>query len=371
MRCLYCGKPLPLLKKLTGGGEFCSDAHRHKYQEEYNKLALSRLLQAQSAPGETGVFPAPGGTGLRQLAAPMPPQPFAGQRALPAPSMPALSAGPPALPPPQVAPSKVQTPTAHHQEEKLTPSVPDALRAAVAPPPRPRHDIRPDPKEAPFIFRRHEAIAPTQSAVIKSELDLLVADFKPQVLDHATLALEVVPFEWESVNAAITASQEPDPPEAPAWRHPIEIQTPVAPLAPCLAAFPFELFPSRPVRPAQPEVSLGSRYPQSVRPKLNFAVEKDAFRVARGDFRLSDARDWELNLKAPAWHPSFLTISAPAPPPIVAMAKNAGSLSVATASQPAKTIDKQTAQSQEPRANMEVFIDLSVLGIFDDAPPRL
>lgn len=49
MRCLYCGKQLPLLKKLTGGGEFCSEAHRQKYQEEYNKLALSRLLQTQNA----------------------------------------------------------------------------------------------------------------------------------------------------------------------------------------------------------------------------------------------------------------------------------------------------------------------------------
>lgn len=49
MRCLCCGKELALLKKLTGGGEFCSEAHRQKYQEEYNRLALSRLLQAQPA----------------------------------------------------------------------------------------------------------------------------------------------------------------------------------------------------------------------------------------------------------------------------------------------------------------------------------
>src|ERR1700748_1992328 len=46
MRCLYCGKELALFKRLTGGGEFCSDAHRQKYQEEYNQLALTRLLQA-------------------------------------------------------------------------------------------------------------------------------------------------------------------------------------------------------------------------------------------------------------------------------------------------------------------------------------
>ncbi len=47
MRCRYCGKELALFKRLTGGGEFCSEAHKQSYQEEYNRLALSRLLQAQ------------------------------------------------------------------------------------------------------------------------------------------------------------------------------------------------------------------------------------------------------------------------------------------------------------------------------------
>jgi hypothetical protein len=44
---LYCGKELALLKRWTGGGEFCSDVHRQRYQEEYNQLALNRLLQAK------------------------------------------------------------------------------------------------------------------------------------------------------------------------------------------------------------------------------------------------------------------------------------------------------------------------------------
>ena len=47
MRCLYCGKELALLKRWTSGGEFCSDAHRQRYQEEYNQLALKRLQQAK------------------------------------------------------------------------------------------------------------------------------------------------------------------------------------------------------------------------------------------------------------------------------------------------------------------------------------
>src|SRR5580700_10579210 len=53
MRCLYCGKELALLKRLRGGGDFCSDAHKHSYQEEYNRLALSRLLQAQKKVQQT------------------------------------------------------------------------------------------------------------------------------------------------------------------------------------------------------------------------------------------------------------------------------------------------------------------------------
>ena len=47
MRCRHCGKELALLKRLRGGGEFCSEAHKQSYQDEYNRLALSRLLQAQ------------------------------------------------------------------------------------------------------------------------------------------------------------------------------------------------------------------------------------------------------------------------------------------------------------------------------------
>ncbi|MBV8818323.1 MAG: hypothetical protein JO022_08185, partial [Acidobacteriaceae bacterium] len=48
MRCLYCGKQLALFRRLTGSGEFCSDAHKQSYHEEYNRLALTRLIAAQS-----------------------------------------------------------------------------------------------------------------------------------------------------------------------------------------------------------------------------------------------------------------------------------------------------------------------------------
>src|SRR6267143_257489 len=50
MHCLYCDRPLALLKRLTGDGEFCSKEHRRIYQKEHNRLALDRLLAAQSDP---------------------------------------------------------------------------------------------------------------------------------------------------------------------------------------------------------------------------------------------------------------------------------------------------------------------------------
>src|SRR3989442_5331555 len=48
MHCLYCDRPLALLKRLTGDGEFCSKEHRRIYQKEHNQLGLARLLEAQS-----------------------------------------------------------------------------------------------------------------------------------------------------------------------------------------------------------------------------------------------------------------------------------------------------------------------------------
>jgi len=48
MRCLQCGKAIPLFKRLGGSSEFCSDAHRREYQREYSQLALGRLMQSHS-----------------------------------------------------------------------------------------------------------------------------------------------------------------------------------------------------------------------------------------------------------------------------------------------------------------------------------
>ncbi len=46
MRCQYCGKRLPLFRKLTDG-EFCSAAHRSLFHEQQEQLGLQRLLDAQ------------------------------------------------------------------------------------------------------------------------------------------------------------------------------------------------------------------------------------------------------------------------------------------------------------------------------------
>src|SRR5580658_714007 len=106
MRCLYCGKELALLKRWTGGGEFCSDAHRQQYQDEYNQLALNRLLQAK------------------------PPIPTAEETALP--QAPAKAASHP-------TPSRGPAPRA----EKQLPAAPRDAPAAI--PPAPRIESRPVP----------------------------------------------------------------------------------------------------------------------------------------------------------------------------------------------------------------------------------
>lgn len=57
MKCLDCGKNIPLLKRL-GKGEFCSDMHRfcsdqhrQNYQQKKNQVALNRLME--NAPRRT------------------------------------------------------------------------------------------------------------------------------------------------------------------------------------------------------------------------------------------------------------------------------------------------------------------------------
>ena len=86
MRCLYCGNELALLKKLRGGGEFCSEAHRQKYQEEYTQLALNRLMQSHPKAQKRTPPPPPEERTPRQ------PEPPPVQAAPPEPVKPAIAA---------------------------------------------------------------------------------------------------------------------------------------------------------------------------------------------------------------------------------------------------------------------------------------
>jgi hypothetical protein len=93
MRCTHCGKPLPLLRKWTGG-EFCSEEHRREYAQDQAKLALSRLVDETAAveagkrPRRRGIaLPLPAGHQSRKEAAvPVALTPAAAALAAPPPS---------------------------------------------------------------------------------------------------------------------------------------------------------------------------------------------------------------------------------------------------------------------------------------------
>ncbi len=70
MVCLYCGKKLTMVKKLTAE-DFCSVAHRQAYNGEQEKLAVARLVDQQMRMG-TGRKPA---AQVRPISKPLPPQP--------------------------------------------------------------------------------------------------------------------------------------------------------------------------------------------------------------------------------------------------------------------------------------------------------
>src|SRR5579862_3670858 len=125
MRCLYCGKELALLKRLTGGGEFCSDAHKQSYQEEYNRLGLSRLLQARTRADEsksaqkTPVLPVAviDPPAERIVAKPLPEIPVklvqevVKKEVTPQPAPPPVVAAPPEPPPPAMAGFTMEMPS--------------------------------------------------------------------------------------------------------------------------------------------------------------------------------------------------------------------------------------------------------------------
>lgn len=133
MRCLQCGKDLPLLKRMAGS-EFCSDAHRREYQQEYSDLALGRLLQSKPP----GLENSGGLNGAPALATPPPP---ANGHSAPPPSvtLPAAS-----KPEPVVAATKTGPAESPSAAKKTEPRTAIALPSA----PEPAKKVEPDPAVA-------------------------------------------------------------------------------------------------------------------------------------------------------------------------------------------------------------------------------
>jgi hypothetical protein len=113
MRCLYCGKELALLKRLTGGGEFCSEAHKQSYQEEYNRLGLSRLLQARNRTGESKTTQTASGPTITAAVAEPPVEVIETDEVAeaPRPAPPAVIAAPPEPAPPAIAGFAMEMPS--------------------------------------------------------------------------------------------------------------------------------------------------------------------------------------------------------------------------------------------------------------------
>jgi len=193
MRCLYCGKELALLKRLTGGGEFCSDTHKRSYQEEYNRLAVSRLLQAQTRADLHTKAGGQAGTVADQLE-PAPPQ------------APRVTANP--------DPEREALPVAEVRQ-------PDAVLEA----PRPRQLDEPEPSlESPEISAAHEpgpepeilpvTAAPEPELLSASGMSGFLLDL-PAIRDFEPYGLNAgVPLEWPQ-NAHIPPFPTPSPGPAP------------------------------------------------------------------------------------------------------------------------------------------------------------
>jgi hypothetical protein len=160
MRCLYCGKGLPLLKRLSRG-EFCSEEHRQNYQQEYSQLALNRLLQSQPAeesaklgskPGSKqgakhGPGPAPKQESVSSLAGPSPNENsgiIATERAMPRSSAESRTGAPLAQRIPTDSPAGATLSLRTSQERKRIPTLgsapaPATIKPQLTPPPLTPH----------------------------------------------------------------------------------------------------------------------------------------------------------------------------------------------------------------------------------------
>jgi len=199
MRCLYCGKELALLKRLRGGGEFCSDAHRQSYQEEYNRLALSRLLQAQKKPEKPD----------KAALAEKPEKPAkSNKEQAPAPQAPVLQqpeAQAPEAPVPQIAASEAQpVPEAVPEPEREKP------QPAAA---HPLEDMEPggflvEFPCVPAVAEILDGVTPQAAQYLEANPEeqpapaLVSCDVDPQVYDLSTSELVPLPALTNSASTA-------------------------------------------------------------------------------------------------------------------------------------------------------------------------
>jgi len=199
MRCLYCGKELALLKRLTKGGEFCSEAHKQSYQDEYNKLGLSRLLQARTRAGESKAaqnpLPAPAAPvavvepALEEIevvkVAP-PPQP----------ARPPVIAAPPEPPPPAFAGFVMETPSISVPAEPVSDLEPWRFddEPSIAPfPSLPAWCLEGVSGPDPFFTLPSAGLLPLelQPGVCDSSYPALDIDLTPQEVGHPRVNLSM------------------------------------------------------------------------------------------------------------------------------------------------------------------------------------
>ena len=191
MRCLYCGSELALLKKLAGEGQFCSDVHRQKYQDEFSQLALNRLMQAQTP------LPRPETKNARPVTKPkdleaVPPAVAPAPRVLQAPLPPASGAPKPPAPPraPQPNPLPTAPPIDASANREPVPPSTDPFRFA------PSHGVaaEPAPKTA-------APPAKPQTGPVSNKL----AGYRIYLPDSQAAAPESRPFHQVAFKAVVPA----------------------------------------------------------------------------------------------------------------------------------------------------------------------
>jgi hypothetical protein len=199
MRCLYCGKELALLKRLTKGGEFCSDAHKQSYQEEYNRLGLSRLVQARTSAAESKAA---------QKAPPAPAAPVAvaepavGKIAVvkvtppPQPAPPPVVAAPPEPPPPAFAGFVIEKPSISAPAEPVSDPEPwrfDDEPAAAPFPSLPLWRLEGLSGQDPFFTLPSAGLLPLelQPGICESSYPAMDINVTPQEVGHPRVNLSM------------------------------------------------------------------------------------------------------------------------------------------------------------------------------------